>query len=314
VAAGQTEVHVFDGQVDLYKPGTDRGTKAAKGLRTGQGVRQDGPGPARLIKSNSEAFLTAQELVRRSRAELELRQREWQAASEALRKDRDLLVYYPFRQTNQPWDRTLPDQARERRQPRDGVIVGCQWVAGRWPGERGLEFKRVSDRVRFHVPGEFESLTLVAWVRVDALPNRNNSLMMADGWEPGELHWQIGDNGTIILGVQSGPKAKGAHYHAVGAFTPDRFGRWSHLAVVYDGANRQVTHYLDGKPVARQELLFDIPLRIGDAELGNWNVATHRNNTPVRFLTGCMDEFQMFSRALDDAEIERLHAQGRPPL
>jgi hypothetical protein len=54
-------------------------------------------------------------------------------------------------------------------------------------------------------------------------------------------------------------------------------------------------------------------LHIGDAELGNWNIATHRNNCPIRFLNGCMDEFMMFSRALDTEEIARLYEQGRPP-
>ena len=155
---------------------------------------------------------------------------------------------------------------------------------------------------------------LAAWVRVDALPIRNNSLMMADGWEPGELHWQIGEDGKLILGVQSDPKGRGAHYHAVGALTPDRFGQWMHLAVVYDRDAGHVTHYLDGQPAARHPTRFDIPLRVGDAELGNWNIATHPNKTPVRHFTGCMDEFLFFARALSEKEVERLHARGRPPL
>src|SRR5262249_22346436 len=159
------------------------------------------------------------------------------------------------------WDRTLPNQAGGRKQPLDGAIVGCAWGAGRWPGKKGLEFKRVSDRVRVHVPGEFASITLAAWVRVDALPNLNNSLFMADGWEEGELHWQIGDNGMLILGVQSSPKGRGAHYHAHDAITPARFGRWVHLAVVYDRDNAQVTHYLDGQLAAQEATQFDIPLR-----------------------------------------------------
>jgi len=33
----------------------------------------------------------------------------------------------------------------------------------------------------------------------------------------------------------------------------------------------------------------------------------------VRFFSGGMDEFLLFARALSEAEIERLHAQGRPP-
>ena len=47
----------------------------------------------------------------------------------------------------------------------DGIIVGCQWTEGRWPGKRALEFRSVSDRVRLDVPGEFEALTLSAPVQ-----------------------------------------------------------------------------------------------------------------------------------------------------
>src|SRR5205085_755899 len=190
----------------------------------------------------------------------------------------------------QAWSRTVTDLAPGRQSAQDGAIVGCEWAAGRWPGKQGLEFKRVSDRVRFHVPGEFNSLTLLAWVRIDGLPNLNNSLMMADGWEPGAPHWQIGNEGKLILGVQSDPKGKGGHYHAEGAITPQLFGQWLHLAVVYDRDAGRVTHYIDGQVKAEVPVEFDIPLRVGDAELGNWNIASHKNNSPVRFLSGGMDE------------------------
>src|SRR5262249_55124331 len=162
-----------------------------------------------------------------------------------------LVVHYTF-QREQPWSRTLRDQATG--QKHDGAIVGCPWVMGRWPGKQALEFKRVSDRVRFRVPGEFSSLTLMAWVRLDGLPNGNNSLMMTDGWEEGEPHWQIGSNGTLILGVQAPPGMRGGHYHAPEVLTPDQFGRWLHLAVVYDRDNNTVTHYLDGRLVAQEPI------------------------------------------------------------
>src|SRR5207244_10538716 len=108
-------------------------------------------------------------------------------------------------------------------------------------------------------------------------------------------------------------KGKGAHYHAPDVLTPDRFGHWLHLAVVYDRQAGLVTHYVDGRAAAQLPVEFDIPLRIGDAEIGNWNMATHRNKTAIRFLSGCMDEFMMFSRALSEQEIGRLYTTGRPP-
>jgi hypothetical protein len=202
----------------------------------------------------------------------------------------------------------------------DGAVVGCGWGAGRWAGRAGLEFRQVSDRVRLTVPGEFQALTLAAWVRPDALPNQNNALLLADGWDPGGVHWQVGIDGTLILSVKAppelegGPHMRGAQYRAYGVITPERLGRWVHLAAVYDPAAGNVTHYVDGRPVAELPIELDVPLRLGDCELGNWNAGGFRNKHPVRNFTGGMDEFLLFSRALTGPEVERLYAQGRPPL
>jgi hypothetical protein len=308
----RAEVHVFQGKVDLYDPGADPAAAPGQVLITGQGVRLEGGGGVRPIPLSPAVFETAQQVARRWRDQAQARQGAWQAASDRLRQDPTLQVYYTFAR-GEPWSRTLRDRPGPGRPSRDGAVVGCSWVGGRWPGKQALEFKRVSDRVRFTLPGDFDSVTLAAWVRVDALPNVNNSLMMTDGWEPGELHWQIGQTGTLILGVQNQPHQRGEHFHAPGALTPDRFGQWVHLAVVYDRAAGTVTHYVDGRPAVQLPTGLDVPLRVGDAELGNWNMASHRNNTPIRFFSGCMDEFMLFSRALGGDEVERLYDQGRPP-
>jgi hypothetical protein len=312
-AGGKTEVHVFQGKVELHENSSQPKPKAHQELTTGQAVRLEEAGAVQPIKLNPEAFQTAQQLTARLQAHYQKRQEEWLAANAILRQDPTLLINYSF-QPEKSWDRTLLDQSQRRHHPHDGAIVGCSWVVGRWSGKQGLEFKQVSDRVRFHLPGEFESITLLAWVRVDALPNLNNSLMMCDAWKEGGVHWQIGEDGKLILGVQSSPRGHGAHYHAHGVITAKRLGQWLHLGVVYDRAQGRVTHYVDGNPVVQLPVLFDIPLRVGDAELGNWNIATHRNSSPIRFLTGCMDEFMLFSRALSDQEVEQIYVQGRPPL
>jgi hypothetical protein len=311
-AGKQTEVHVFQGKVDLYAPGIDQATPPQK-LTTGQGIRVEDANVVQPIKLNPTAFRTAQDLDAESGKALLLRQREWEQECAKLRRDPSLRVWYTF-QPAVPGSRTLHDQAGNRKQPSDGTIVGCSWATGRWPGRQGLEFRRVSDRVRLHVPGEFDALTLAAWVRVDALPNLNNALLMADGWEPGGPHWQLVSPGMLTLGVQSQPKKRGAHYDAPDQLTPDHLGNWIHLAVTYDPERGEVTHYIDGRPVSRLAIEFEIPLRIGDAELGNWNMASHRNKTPIRHFTGCMDEFLLFSRALSDPEIETLYARGQPPF
>ncbi|HEY1375887.1 MAG TPA: LamG-like jellyroll fold domain-containing protein [Gemmataceae bacterium] len=311
------EVQVFQGKVDLYDPPAGGGPAAAgppkRAVTTGQAVRVDGPGAPRPVPPTPNEFLTARDLADRTQRAVRERQAAWAAASRALRADPSVVVYYPF-EAGEAWSRTLADQARGRSAPKDGAIVGCTWVAGRWPGKQGLEFKQVSDRVRLTVPGEFRSLTMAAWVRVDALPNRFNSLFMTDDWLDGAPHWHIGEAGKIELGVQGPNKKGGVHYETPELFTPDRFGEWCHVAVVYDRDAGLVTHYVDGHSVHEEPMKHrDLPLKIGDAEIGNWNPAAFRGKYPIRHFSGCMDEFVMFSRALTEQEVEKLCDQGRPP-
>jgi hypothetical protein len=151
-------------------------------------------------------------------------------------------------------------------------------------------------------------------VRVDALPNRFNSLMMTDGWEEAAPHWHISNDGKIELGVQGFARKGGVHYFGPHVFTAERIGQWVHVAVVYDRRAGEVTHYVDGQPVQSEGLKLDIALRLGDAEIGNWNVAERPHRSPVRYFDGCMDEFLLFARALSRQEIEQLYRHGRPPL
>src|SRR5439155_18428897 len=61
VGAGKkTEVHVFEGKVDLFNPGADLKAPPQRALTTGQGVRVDGPGLT-PIPSDPTGFRTAPE-------------------------------------------------------------------------------------------------------------------------------------------------------------------------------------------------------------------------------------------------------------
>ena len=91
---------------------------------------------------------------------------------------------------------------------------------------------------------------------------------------------------------------------------------WTHLAAVVDGKSRQVVHYVNGVPVERQPLKIPPPFRLGGAELGNWNAPAGPSPAPalIRNLSGALDEFELFSRALNDSEIRDLYTKGKPGL
>jgi hypothetical protein len=301
---GWAEVHVFKGQVEV------RG-ETRSDLRTGEGLHFAESGTARPITADGTRFVSAEQLARQIETEAQRRQEAWLASARQLRTDPDLRVSFLFDE-ERAWRGLLHNRAQVREGTQDGAVVGCQWTEGRWPGKRALEFRRLSDRVRIHVPGRYESVTLAAWARIDALERPFNSLMLCDGWDEGAVHWQIHQTGAIILGVQGPQKKQGFDYRTPVVFTPERLGQWTHLAVTYDRQNGRVTHYMDGKIVSRQPLRFNIYLRIGNAEIGNWNTATRRDARPIRNFTGRIDEFLVFATALSDQRIEHLYQQGAP--
>lgn len=305
------EVHVFQGKVELYEGNGQRAEAVRRELVRGQGLRLDGPGAGQPIPSASNEFRTAREVAAAAERVLRQRREAWLAASEAIQRDPTLLVYYPC-QGEEQWSRTLRNRGAEQDPERDGAIIGCTWTTGRWPGKDALEFKQVSDRVRLHVAEELESLTLIAWVRVETLANVNNSLFMTDTWQVGGVHWQIGEGGKLVLGIRAPAGLPNGHYHALEVFNRERLGHWVQLAVVYDRDHGQVVHFVDGRVASRTPIAFDVPLKLGNAELGNWNNVSKNSRQPIRFFRGSMDEFMLFSRALADEEIERLYQQGRP--
>lgn len=309
VVGDRTEVHVFQGKVELYDAEAGQPAGILKELSTGQSVRLEKAGVVSSIEPNPGAFLRTDEFAARCQEEIQQRQLAWLAASDALRKDPALELYFRF------WDgqsdRKVSDLSGRNEPSRDGTVVGCNWISGRWPGRKALEFKQVSDRVRFRVSGEFKSLTLMAWVRVDALSNVYNSLMMCDGREPGEFRWEIHSGGKIYFDLQSDPKGRGGLYTAKDAVPRTLFGQWIHLAVVYNRDEGHVTHFVNGKQAAQVPILFDVPLRISNAEIGNWNTASYKNSSPVRFFTGGIDEFMVFSRPFKADEIDRVYTQSK---
>lgn len=309
VKEGATELQVFEGSVEFV---TAAGT-AKQTLQEGSGAVAEQSRPLRRITANAAEFASLFALQEKSVAAESSRYDHWRTASRRLNDDPSLLVHFDFEHAA-PSDWRLRNVSNMSGAVPDGSIVGCQWVEGRWPTKPALEFRGVSDRVRLTVPGEFTSLTLAAWVRVQGLDRQFNSLFMCDGFDAGTLHWLIRDDGVLGLTV-IGPGP--GNYQIVKSppvLTLDQFGMWAHLAVVLDGSTKRVSHYVNGRLVGEKRLKINPPFRIGTAELGNWNGRGFPDNDPamIRNFSGAMDEFCLFSRALPAAEIRALYSSDKP--
>tara|TARA_R110002095_G_scaffold51813_3_gene45226 strand:+ start:2392 stop:4038 length:1647 start_codon:yes stop_codon:yes gene_type:complete len=305
---GSGNVQVIDGMVELHSPDQRAPRSEIQSLTTGEGVQFDQRGTLNRLTEAMLPLINLEELSHLAEQQQTRQFTRWQAQNATFKTDPSLIAYYDFEESSN-WLRTLKNKSQHHASSADGAIVGCQWTSGRWPQKRALEFKRTSDRVRLHVPGKHQSLTLTAWVRIEGFDRWLSSLMLTDGFNAGNPHWQLSDKGEIILGVKTGP---GKNFFSPVVLQPTDLGRWIHLVTVYDHQNREVVHYLDGLPVSHHQIENPIPLVIGDAEIGNWRPQEHTGEHTIRSLNGRLDEFALFGRALSAEEVLQLYQSGKP--
>jgi len=244
----------------------------------------------------------------------------WREASLDLRADPRLIAYYDFENLTPVSRRLLNRAITGAGSELDGGIVGARVAEGRWEGKTALDFRREGDRVRFAIPGTFDAVTLMAWVRIDALDRGLNSLFLTDHYGPGEFHWQLSRRGALHF--SSSPKGAddldrhNRRFFSEPFWTPAESGRWFFLATTArSGETGGVTHYIDGDPVAIVDGLNRgkplVPFRIGEADISNWTDPIWPD-AAIRTLNGRVDEFAIFRDVLTPAEIQNLYESGKP--
>ena len=304
VGAGGSDIHVIEGEIEI--PSIE-----PKLLRKGEAVKLEKGGTSRRVTADPAAFQLTGDVQRLSTDEIRRRNVIWERAMEKMNAEPSLLARFSLRKNSDHHSFRYPNTS-VRREIADGAIIGCLETDGRWPGIAALQFGSLSDRVRIDIPGEFEALTFTAWVSVQALPQRYSSLLMTEGFEPGEVHWQIVDNGKVRIGISAPDTDIPMNFDSRRMVLPDTFGQWLHLAAVVDRKNRTITHYFNGSKTS-QESYPDMPvLRMGTSNIGNWSEPANR--IPIRNFVGMMDELTIHDRALTAREIDRLHDSGCPAV
>ncbi|NND98682.1 MAG: hypothetical protein HKN47_15275 [Pirellulaceae bacterium] len=307
-----SDVQVFDGEVELHRPESDKKlVTAGQAFLHGEGQLTQG-----VAKPGEFVDLAA--LDSRAKDQTVQRFERWRAYSKQLRQDPRLIAYYAPDESDR-WQRKLHNQAIPIDSELDGAIVGARRVAGRWPDKGALEFKLPGDRVRVNIPGEFRSLTFACWVKIDSLDRWYNSLFLTDNYQSGEPHWQILDTGQLFFSVRPGEQARAMGHREVLSpvfWDPSMSGQWLHLATTYDVDAKTTTHYLNGQ-LLHQESIPDIQLvpvtRIGMATIGNWSVPTKPDaHFAIRNLNGSLDELVIFQAALSADEIAEMYTSGSP--
>ena len=327
---GEQEVHALEGKVTIGRTG-EAGTSqiAAKQAR-----RLDDTGLTETL-FRPEDFPAMERVRVREQAEAARLLLAWRAAADALDTDPALRVHFNF-EDQLPFDASLTNRVRGNGAGSDGQIIGARWSQGRWPGKGALEFRGRGQRVLLRLPGTHASLTLLAWVRVDALPQPVTALLMAEESQRAEadgeklppvvasfdpvsgrpLRWELKANGqlglSLLRGLASGRPQWDAHL-APPLLTPERHGQWLCLATVLDAGRGELMHFVNGLPVARHKLPPGPPLALTHLSLGNLSVTDAEARQGVSYgFFGAVDELLVATRPFSAAELRRYYEVGRP--
>lgn len=321
VRDGKGHVEVFDGEIAIQHGG---GTDSEELVTTGMARSLEQGYPVQPVEAGRVQFPDLVRLGSDASEQQRTSFKRWRSHRDRLSSDSRLIAHYTF--DGEDRGVNVPNLKIPREPELDGTVVLAEPVDGRWAGlKSALEFRRPGARVRVNIPGEFPAFTFACWVRIDSLDRRYNALFMGDGYETGEPHWQIRDDGRMMLSVMVDdtrpnpdfPQDAGFHrvYFSPTMWDLSMSGQWLHLASVFDPANRQVSHYVNGERIHRQEIEDDFfieTLRIGNAEIGNWGQPFREEPTfAIRNLNGRMDEVAVFREALQDGEIEELFDSSR---
>lgn len=319
VKDGESKVEVFEGEIVLSHLDAQE-----RHLFKGDALTLTRSGPPAPLESGQISIPNSKKFRPRA-TELNLESfRTWQNHRDELARDPQLIAYYGFDHNIDTG--LMPNLALPRNPDLDGTVILAEPVSGRWHGLKpAFEFRRPGSRIRVNIPGEFEALTFACWVRIDSLDRRYNALFMADSYEDGEPHWQIRDDGKLMLSVMVDETGRHpvypqkSRYHHI-YFSPKIWdlsmsGQWIHLASVFDPAARVVAHYMNGEEISREEIKADFvveTLRIGNSEIGNWSQPFRKDpNFAIRNLNGRMDELAIFQSALTSPQIKQLFQHSR---
>ncbi len=318
----ESSLHVFEGEVEAHVPGSP-----IQIIREGNSLTKATDRPIVTGISKAADFPSVEEFERREEEYYQQKMKQWRVAMNTVRSDERIIGCYQFwRWEDEKWDRLVNNFAIPKRPFSHGSAVGARWVDGRWPSKPALEFKSPGDRVRINLgKDEYEGLTMAAWIRVDGLERKYNALLLSDGYEDGEPHWQIDKSGRLMFSVSymRFPPPNGQRFDPYRNnqvyFSPQIVStdgrRWHHVAVTFDATTGEAVQYFDGKEVSREvseHHLGDRKVTFGPCEIGNWGLPIEGVPFPARNLNGRVDEFLIYKEPLSGDEISNLYELGTP--
>jgi len=297
-ATGESRMHVFDGQVNLRRG--DAEGSLLKSVFVGDSIGFRDGRMKELSDSNVGSFPSPGDIGH-------LR---WDSQRKQRLADPGLIAWFPFEKTSDP--SRLVNAVQHHEVP-DGRIVGARWATGRWQGKQSLWFDQQEDFVELNIPGQFQELTMAAWLKVERFENEITAILNSDWANSGGIHIQMNR-----LGLPRGGLLGAGRPNQRWVGNPIPTGKWVHLVSVLSLPEGRHVTYVNGTPVLESGIeANELLINPGTCRLGNWLPNAHYSNDHGgrnRSLCGLVDEVSIWNRALSPSEVEALTEGGRPSL
>ena len=292
---GDTEVHVLEGAVRLTDQGKeDLDVSAGKSIRWRTGSSGTEEGGADYGKFREPPDLVQSRLA---------------ASREKTRARNDLLMYFDF---SEKAGDVVSNRVEGAPSSSNGRILGAGRDSGRSRAHPALRFNGSGDAVAFTIPGYADpgEFTIAMWVKIERMDSALITLLNSDGWETGDLHFQLTRNGALKAGIFGDRD----YDTADGVVKP---GQWHLLAVTWGHQGREPELFCDGKRLNHRYSPYSgdgswmkpTPSKPGESQIGSWAKPTLPGQ---RDLLGRVDEVMVFRGSLGQAEMSELYRIGRP--
>lgn len=183
-------------------------------------------------------------------------------------------------------------------------IIGCLRENGFLPDQIAYRFEKHSDRIELSLPEQLQDMTLVAVIHLDKLTHFSNTLLLCRSFydTPDTFLWQINQFGDVQFHFRNESGLE--NFDAPALITRKDWNTRFTLAVVVDSEKNEIRHYKDGVFVATIPWESARPIHAGEASIGN--EFPDRKKKSSRYLNGSVENFLIFSKALQDSEISEL--------
>lgn len=292
----QSGVHVISGQVEV-----DKLSENWIIIPQGFGRVVDHVKTEKQITADKDLFVNRRQMDEAAGQYEEKCLDEWKRRREEQKTHPDLLAYVDFEHASKN-KVELVSSVLDRPQKDAFEFHGMRFVTGKWQELKGVSINRPSDYATLSLPGSYRALSLVMSVKLKNIDRTNTFLIGKNfGLAAGQIAWQVNSQGQLQFHMMRDEKNVSFYDSPPNTVTFKDIDTWLQIAVVIDPENKQVTHYLDGKPVA--VLPFQEKVAVSLADLYFFNDRSNTKNKTHRYMSGVVDDFHIFQRALSDKEL-----------